>query len=319
MYQGTDSKDLVVGVDSTFQGATTSWFTTVGATITSAYDSGHATHNSCLRIESGGINNGAYIEVDTFVDKEYNISFDYKDVVGSTQKLVVETDNGDGSWYTEATYSLVSSDYVEAGYVVPGYIEVTGAVDGFFSFNNSIYLADRTRKARTRLTVYVAGSGGGPDDEILIDNFKVSQTWVRGDTVARSITFNSSDKHEIELINNLVINTSDPTAFMEDDIFFIDRKLMEGKLFIEFELAPAWDVEGIKLPAREIIQNTCLWKYKGGECGYTGTNYFDTNDQTTTAAKDICGKRLNSCEIRFGSTATLPYGGFPGVGLGIKK
>ena len=76
---------------------------------------------------------------------------------------------------------------------------------------------------------------------------------------------------------------------------------------------------GIKLPAREIIQNTCLWKYKGGECGYTGTNYFDTNDQTTTAAKDICGKRLNSCEIRFGSTATLPYGGFPGVGLGIKK
>ena len=319
MYQGTDSKDLVVGVDSTFQGATTSWFTTVGATITSVYDSGHPTHNSCLRIESGGINNGAYIEVDTFVDKEYNISFDYKDVVGSTQKLVVETDNGDGSWYTEATYSLVSSDYVEAGYVVPGYIEVTGAVDGFFSFNNSIYLADRTRKARTRLTVYVAGSGGGPDDEILIDNFKVSQTWVRGDTVARSITFNSSDKHEIELINNLVINTSDPTAFMEDDIFFIDRKLMEGKLFIEFELAPAWDVEGIKLPAREIIQNTCLWKYKGGECGYTGTNYFDTNDQTTTAAKDICGKRLNSCEIRFGSTATLPYGGFPGVGLGIKK
>ena len=29
---------------------------------------------------------------------------------------------------------------------------------------------------------------------------------------------------------------------------------------------------------------------------------------------DVCGKRLNSCQLRFGA-ANLPYGGFPGANL----
>jgi phage-related protein len=30
---------------------------------------------------------------------------------------------------------------------------------------------------------------------------------------------------------------------------------------------------------------------------------------------DQCGKRLDSCKLRFGEGAVLPYGGFPAAGL----
>jgi hypothetical protein len=33
-----------------------------------------------------------------------------------------------------------------------------------------------------------------------------------------------------------------------------------------------------------------------------------------TALNDVCGKRLSSCQARFGITAALPFGSFPGIG-----
>jgi lambda family phage minor tail protein L len=55
--------------------------------------------------------------------------------------------------------------------------------------------------------------------------------------------------------------------------------------------------------------------YRSTECGYTGTNYFNENDsRVTTAAQDICGKKLSSCKVRFGATAELPFGSYPGIG-----
>jgi lambda family phage minor tail protein L len=55
--------------------------------------------------------------------------------------------------------------------------------------------------------------------------------------------------------------------------------------------------------------------YRSAECSYTGTNYFNANDEVvTTSGQDVCGKRLSSCQVRFGQTAALPFGSFPGVG-----
>jgi lambda family phage minor tail protein L len=46
-----------------------------------------------------------------------------------------------------------------------------------------------------------------------------------------------------------------------------------------------------------------------------GTSYFNENDQSVaTLAADVCGKRLSSCKARFGTTAELPFGSYPGVG-----
>jgi lambda family phage minor tail protein L len=109
---------------------------------------------------------------------------------------------------------------------------------------------------------------------------------------------------------------ADPTAEFADDIYFIDQKVSENKNFVEFELASSFDVQGVKLPRRQIVQNVCSWKYRGPECGYAGSNYFNINDEVVaTLALDACGKRLGSCQLRFGEYGELPFGGFPAAGL----
>lgn len=108
--------------------------------------------------------------------------------------------------------------------------------------------------------------------------------------------------------------SADPTAKFPDEIWFIFRKTNETKVFVEFDLSSAMDVQGVKLPRRQVIANCCTWKYRGAECGYTGTNYFDANDAPTTADQDQCSKRMTACKLRFGAYAELPFGGFPGAG-----
>lgn len=110
--------------------------------------------------------------------------------------------------------------------------------------------------------------------------------------------------------------SADPTAEYPRDVYFVDRRSAETRDYIEFELASSLDLAGVRLPRRQIIQNYCPSKYRGAECGYTGTAYFDTNDNAVgSLALDVCGKRLSSCRARFGSNAELPYGGFPAAGL----
>lgn len=108
----------------------------------------------------------------------------------------------------------------------------------------------------------------------------------------------------------------DDTAEFPDDIYYIEYKVNENRDIVEFELASSFDVQGIQLPRRQIIQNVCPWKYKSSECGYTGTNYFDIKDiPVGSSLLDVCGKRVSSCQARFGSSAELPFGGFPASGL----
>lgn len=110
--------------------------------------------------------------------------------------------------------------------------------------------------------------------------------------------------------------TADPGAEFPRDVFYVDRKATETNELVEFELSPAMDVTGVVLPRRQIVQNICVFRYRGGECGYTGTAYFNSSDQPVgTLAQDVCGKRLSSCKARFGQFAELPYGGFPAAGL----
>ena len=110
--------------------------------------------------------------------------------------------------------------------------------------------------------------------------------------------------------------TADPFAEFPREIFIVDRKVAENRAVVSFELSATFDVAGVKLPRRQIIQNICPWTYKGEGCGYTGTNYFDINDNSVTSASaDVCGHRLSSCKLRFGENAEIPYGGFPSAGL----
>ena len=110
-------------------------------------------------------------------------------------------------------------------------------------------------------------------------------------------------------------STADPHAQWPTEIWYIDRKSAENREVVIFELASKLDLPGIEIPKRQLIGNICQWEYRSSECSYTGSNYWNAEDQSvSTLAEDRCGKRLASCKLRFGNNAELPFGSFPTAG-----
>ncbi|WMJ68730.1 phage minor tail protein L [Stenotrophomonas sp. 24(2023)] len=114
--------------------------------------------------------------------------------------------------------------------------------------------------------------------------------------------------------------TADPDEFFPDELWFIERKVVETKEVVEFELATAIDLNGEVLPGRQIMSNLCTWVLRGGYrgpyCGYSGAACFDINDNPTSdPSQDVCAGLVRSCQRRFGQDSELPYGGFPAAGL----
>jgi lambda family phage minor tail protein L len=111
------------------------------------------------------------------------------------------------------------------------------------------------------------------------------------------------------------LGTPDPTAEFPREIYYVDRKSTETRDVVEFELAAVFDLAGIRAPKRQCIANICQWVYRSAECSYTGSNYFDENDNPAgSLGADVCGKRLSSCKRRFGDFGVLPFGSYPGIG-----
>ena len=108
---------------------------------------------------------------------------------------------------------------------------------------------------------------------------------------------------------------ADPNAFWGPDEWVVEQKSNETKLVVSFQLAIPFDLEGRALPGRRLLREQCQWIYKSDiGCGYSGSPFFDANDRPVSfPEQDVCGKRLTSCKLRFGNTARLPFGGFPGL------
>ena len=47
--------------------------------------------------------------------------------------------------------------------------------------------------------------------------------------------------------------TPDPTATFPDEVYYIDRKSTENRDIIEFELAASFDLNGVRLPKRQVL------------------------------------------------------------------
>lgn len=59
------------------------------------------------------------------------------------------------------------------------------------------------------------------------------------------------------------------------------------------------------------IPNRCVHLYRGKDCGYRGTRYFDVRGNSVSNENDdVCGLRISDCELRFPS-GSLPYGAIP--------
>jgi lambda family phage minor tail protein L len=112
---------------------------------------------------------------------------------------------------------------------------------------------------------------------------------------------------------------ANPTQEYPLDIYYISRKASEEQDAVMFELTTSFDLTGVSLPSRQVLQNSCGWVYKSAECSWVPVAgfYFDSNDvPVSLLASDICGQRLDSCACRFarfGTKPVLPFGGFPGA------
>lgn len=95
--------------------------------------------------------------------------------------------------------------------------------------------------------------------------------------------------------------TPDPTAEFPREIYYVDRKTVENRAIVEFELAAIFDLAGVRAPKRQCLSNICQWVYKSTECSYSGP-------------LETCNKTLKDCEDHFGENNRLPFGSFPGIG-----
>lgn len=72
-------------------------------------------------------------------------------------------------------------------------------------------------------------------------------------------------------INQNVFGTPDPEAHFPDDIFFVNKKIVETKNVIEFELVSALEIDDAYIPARTVLSGYCSFKYRCSiGCKYKG-------------------------------------------------
>jgi len=73
--------------------------------------------------------------------------------------------------------------------------------------------------------------------------------------------------------------TPDTTAYV-DDIFFINRKVTENSQFVQFELATVLEIDGAKLPNRQVLALVCPFRFRDAStCKYIGIPVTDQNNK----------------------------------------
>jgi len=182
---------------------------------------------------------------------------------------------------------------------------VNNAISNLIALRNP--LAAKVRRIRTfakfiDTTNFSAGSFFAPDQDVV-----------------DVLVTEGSDSFIMETFND----TADPNAKIVET-WYIDRVSSENQQFVEFELAPKLDLINVALP-RRTVEEFCPWKYRGKECGYNNDACFTVDDiaipesdkvvEDGIVTNDICGKRVSSCQARFGRKAELPFGGFYGARL----
>ena len=149
----------------------------------------------------------------------------------------------------------------------------------------------------------VASSGSGATNltaRILIDNDFNPASFQYAGTVNSGIYIWGAQAEVVSTVTNTPTTyqqvgatagnpTADPNAKFPDDVFVIDRMSDETPGQVTYELAPAWDVEGVQLPRRQVVANICPWTYKADPCNwaYSGAVSATFTSGTSSAAAVI--------------------------------
>lgn len=133
------------------------------------------------------------------------------------------------------------------------------------------------------------------------------------------VTIHRTYAHYLDAVNFPGGNPgADPTAD-SIDVWYVDSKSADNETTVQFKLSSPVDVTGQKLPARQMTSR-CAWclqgQYRGADCGYTGTRYFDKfGNPVDNPALDECPGTVAGCKLRQGESSELTFGGFPSIAL----
>jgi lambda family phage minor tail protein L len=125
---------------------------------------------------------------------------------------------------------------------------------------------------------------------------------------------------------------ADPDVEWGPDVFRVERKAGQEQIFVTMELAAPCDMQGQKLPARPMLQDACVARYRYWDataqtfrfnqtdmaCPFNGSSnankMFDANgNQVFDPALDKPSRRLATCcKLRF-PNQPLPTFAFPGL------
>ncbi len=130
---------------------------------------------------------------------------------------------------------------------------------------------------------------------------------------------------------------ADPERHWPEERWRIEALERRERERMTWRLASPLDLEGLKLPRRQVLRDPCSWTYRRWDavagawdyseatCPYTGDAYFDAKDRPVSfsppiagARYDRCSRRLSGCRARFPDD-DLPFGGFIGVGRTIPR
>ena len=102
------------------------------------------------------------------------------------------------------------------------------------------------------------------------------------------------------------------------DIYYIDRKTVENKNIIEYELNTILDIENLTLPGRTIYSQKCPFQYRGEGCIYeynSRLTYLHSGIYANTVNSPIAVKGLQSAPPVATDTNQLFIGGVFATGI----
>lgn len=94
--------------------------------------------------------------------------------------------------------------------------------------------------------------------------------------------------------------------FFEEN-YVINKKNIENKYYIDFELASPIDFENQFLPNRKITDNLCSWSYRGCGCNYGRIPWQSSSTPPNPQTININGSAVSSSSI-FGSDSAANIG-----------
>jgi len=193
----------------------------------------------------------------------------------STMIELFELDTGsiDGNRLPESQKIIRFHNYVSEAYL-PIYFGGVKYSPIPVQFKNNELKGDGTSLPRPRMNI---GNADG-----LVSYYMAQADGLIGASLLRKRTFArflNGDTWGLSSNQN-PFGTPDSEAVLSDDIFFIDKVIMENKQVVEFELASALELNKVKIPRRRMFANSCGHEYRNSTgCDYTGSPVADVADK----------------------------------------